>query len=155
MRAPHLLHRHHCSATRHGYTLVEIMLVLSIIAVLVAAGINFMSGNLDTAREIRVKGDLQTLKVQLSTYEMNNMFIPTTEQGLMALVVQPTSEPKPTRWRQLLKREALIDPWGSPYKYQNPGKHNPTSYDLYSMGADRLDGTADDIGNWDADTTAN
>ncbi len=150
--SPFSLHRHVRSPrTRRGYTLVEIMLVLSIIAVLLAAGIHYMAGNLDIAKETRVKGDLQTITVQLRTYEMQNLFMPSTEQGLQALVTMPTSEPKPTRWRQLLEKDALIDPWGSPYKYANPGKHNPSSFDLYSIGADRTEGTADDFGNWNAD----
>lgn len=137
-----------------GYTLIEIMLVLSIIAVLLAAGIRYLTGNLDTAREIRVKGDLEAITIQLQTYEMQNLFKPTTEQGLQALITMPTTEPKPTRWRQLLKKEALLDPWGSPYKYANPGKHNPSSFDLYSIGPDRIEGTSDDMGNWDADANA-
>lgn len=138
--------------SRRGYTLVEIMLVLSIIAVLMAAGIHYMAGNLDIAREIRVKGDFQTISGQLQAYEMQNLFMPTSEQGLQALVTMPTSEPKPTHWRQLLQKEALMDPWGNSYKYLNPGKHNPSKFDLYSLGPDRIEGTADDIGNWDGDT---
>jgi len=144
----------HRRQANHGYTLVEIMLVLSIIAVLLAAGIHYMAGNLDIAKETRVKGDLQTITVQLRTYEMQNLFMPSTDQGLMALVTMPTTEPKPTRWRQLLEKDALMDPWGSTYKYANPGKHNPSSFDLYSIGADRIEGTADDIGNWNADANA-
>lgn len=145
-------HRSH-PRQRSGYTLVEIMLVLSIIAVLLAAGIHYMAGNLDIAKETRVKGDIQTITVQLRTYEMQNLFLPTTEQGLQALVTMPTAEPKPTRWRQLLEKDALMDPWGSQYRYANPGKHNPSGFDLYSIGADRTEGTADDIGNWSADAS--
>lgn len=141
--------------SQRGYTLVEIMLVLSIIAVLLAAGIHYMAGNLDTAKEIRVRGDIQTITVQLRTYEMQNLFMPTSEQGLLALVTQPTTEPKPARWRHLLDKEALMDPWGTLYQYKNPGKHNVTGFDLYSVGPDRTEGTADDIGNWEADATGN
>ncbi len=135
-----------------GYTLMEIMLVLAIIAILLSAGIFYMVGNIDVARSTRVRGDIQTLTVQLRTYEMQNMYMPTTDQGLMALVVMPTTEPKPRRWSQLMQRDGLLDPWGEPYQYDNPGKHNTTGFDLYSKGPDRQAGTADDIGNWE-DTT--
>jgi general secretion pathway protein G len=80
-----------------------------------------------------------------------NGFLPTTEQGLQALVTRPATDPKPTQWHQMLEQVPL-DPWQTPYVYENPGKHNPNSFDLYSAGPDRKPGTDDDIGNWD--TTA-
>lgn len=131
---------------RLGYTLIEIMLVVAIISVLVGAGIYYLTGNLDIAKERRVETDITTITTQLKTYEMQNLFLPTTEQGLDALVNRPTREPIPTRWRQLFEKMP-IDPWGTPYAYRNPGKHNPTKFDLYSLGADRVE-SEDDFGNW-------
>jgi general secretion pathway protein G len=137
------------SAGAAGYTLIEIMLVLAIIAVLLGAGIYKVIGNLDAARETRVEADIATITTQLKTYEMENLFMPTTEQGLDALVKAPTTDPKPRRWRQL-EESMPEDPWGMPYQYRSPGTHNPNGFDLYSMGPDRKDGTEDDIGNWSA-----
>jgi general secretion pathway protein G len=131
---------------RSGYTLIEIMLVLSIISVLLGAGIYYMVGNLDSARDRRVQADISMFTVQLKTYEMDNLFMPTTEQGLDALYKQPTSDPKPRRWRQLLEKPP-IDPWGTPYVYKNPGVHNPNGFDLYSYGASRKEND-NEIGNW-------
>ena len=138
------------SHSQAGYTLLEIMLVLSIIAVLLSAGIYYLVGNLDVAREQRVRADLATITTQLKVYEMQNMSLPTTEQGLDALVNRPTSEPAPQHWSKLMEKRGLLDPWGMPYQYQNPGKHNPQGFDLYSMGPDRIQSN-DDIGNWDTD----
>jgi general secretion pathway protein G len=72
-----------------------------------------------------------------------NGFYPTTEQGLQALVTQPNTDPKPTRWYQLYK-ELPKDPWGSDYIYRCPGLKNPNGYDLYSAGPDRKPDTTDD-----------
>jgi len=129
-----------------GYTLIEIMLVLAIISVLVGAGIYFLSGNLDIAKEQRAASDLQTITTQLKTYEMQNQFLPSSEQGLMALVKQPTTEPLPTRWRALMEH-LPTDPWGSPYQYRQPAQKSSKQFDLFSLGPDRTE-SKDDIGNW-------
>lgn len=130
-----------------GYTLMEIMLVLAIISVLVGAGIYYLTGSLDVAKEQRVDADIQTLTTQLGTYESQNLFLPTTAQGLQALVTRPGSEPQPKRWKQMMKKTP-IDPWGMPYQYKNPGTKNPERFDIYSFGPDRVE-SGDDIGNWD------
>ncbi len=129
-----------------AFTLVEIMLVLAIISVLMAAGIYYLSGNVEIAKEKRTEADIETITTQLKTYEMLNLFLPTTDQGIDALVKEPAGEPRPKRWRQLLEMVPL-DPWGTPYKYRSPGKRNPQSFDLYSWGPDRQE-SGDDIGNW-------
>jgi general secretion pathway protein G len=72
-----------------------------------------------------------------------NGFFPTSDQGLGALVAQPQSDPRPTRWYQLF-RELPKDPWGSDYIYRNPGLKNSGGYDLYSAGPDRQADTSDD-----------
>jgi general secretion pathway protein G len=130
-----------------GYTLMEIMLVLAIISVLVGAGIYYLTGSLDVAKDQRVEVDIQTFTTQLGTYESQNLFLPTTAQGLKALLERPTSEPQPKRWRPLLTKMP-IDPWGSPYQYRYPGVKNPDRFDLFSLGRDRVE-SSDDIGNWE------
>ena len=132
--------------TRLGYTLIEIMLVLAIISVLVGAGIYFLTGNLDIAKEQRAASDIQTFTTQLKTYEMQNQFLPTSAQGLQALIIQPTSEPVPTRWRPLMEK-LPTDPWGSAYQYRQPAQKSSKPFDLFSLGPDRTE-SKDDIGNW-------
>jgi general secretion pathway protein G len=117
-----------------GYTLFEIMLVLGIISVLVGSAIFMLAGNIDVAKEQRVDSDIEAISMQLRTYEMLNYRMPSTEQGLKALVSQPSTEPRPRRWKQLM-REVPLDPWGNEYVYRNPGKGGK-GFDLFSLGPD-------------------
>jgi general secretion pathway protein G len=130
-----------------GFTLLEIMLVVTIIAVLLGVAINRFAGNVEFAKQTRIKADIQGITTQLRLYESMNGFYPTTEQGLQALIAAPETEPKPTRWTQLFK-DMPKDPWQSNYIYRNPGTKNPSGYDLFSPGPDRLPDTADD--DWGA-----
>lgn len=132
-----------------AFTLLEIMLVVMIIALLAGAAIYNLAPTFGVAQETRVKADIQNLSTQLRLYQGLNGFYPTTEQGLQALVTKPDSAPKPTQWRQLMDK-LQRDPWQNDYVYQQPGKHNPGSFDLFSAGPDRKPDTPDDIGNWEA-----
>ncbi len=126
-----------------GFTLLEIMLVVTIIALLLGTAIYKLSGNVEYSKHVKISADVQSIGTQLKLYESMNGFMPTTEQGIQALVVQPDSDPKPTRWYQLFK-EMPKDPWMNNYIYRNPGVKNPNSYDLFSAGPDRTPDTADD-----------
>jgi general secretion pathway protein G len=133
---------------RSAYTLVEIMLVLSIIVVLLGAGVYYLVGNVEASKMTRVKADLSALGTQLNTYHMQNLRFPTTEQGLQALVSKPATNPVPRVWIQLLKPEALVDPWGNPYQYRSPGEHNPNAFDIWSWGPKGPGSTENILGNW-------
>jgi general secretion pathway protein G len=130
-----------------GFTLIELVLVLTIIAILAGSGIYLLSGNVDTAKETRVQGDINAIATQLQLYEARNSRMPTTDQGIEALVSKPTKEPLPERWTALLE-ELPKDPWGQPYKYRYPAQKSKKPYDLYTAGKDGIDGNEDDIGNW-------
>lgn len=131
-----------------GFTLMEMVLVLGIIALLAGTGIAFLVGVGDFGKETKAKADLNTLSSALRAYEAQSLVLPTTRQGLMALVEKPSSKPQPKSWRQFLKKP-LTDPWGNEYQYARPGKHDPAGFDVFSMGPDAKAGTGDDIGNWD------
>jgi general secretion pathway protein G len=131
-----------------GFTLLEIMLVVAIIALLLGAGFNYFGKTLNVGQDARLQADFVSFDQRLKTYEALNGFLPTTEQGLQALVTMPDSDPKPTKWYQQMEKLPK-DPWGSDYIYEQPGKHNPDSYDIYSPGKDRIPNTADDRGNWE------
>ncbi len=133
--------------SKAGFTLLEIMLVVMIIALLAGAAIWGMADNVGIAREARAKGDLNSISTSLMMYQAANGHFPTTEQGLKALVTKPTTEPRPRQWRQL-RTEIPLDPWQVEYRYERPGTRSGAGYDLYSAGADNLPNTADDIGNW-------
>ena len=125
--------------SKAGYTLFEIMLVLGIIAVLAGGAIFMLVGNIDVAKITRAQADIQAIKMQLRTYEMLNMRMPSTAQGLQALVTKPSGDPVPRQWRQLMA-EVPLDPWGRPFVYRNPGTVNPKSFDLFSLGPDGVEG---------------
>lgn len=123
------------------------MLVVGIITVLMGAAIYKLTGNLEQAKIVRTEADIQTLSMQLKGYETFAGSLPTTEQGLRALVERPSTAPVPDRWTQMLQ-SSPVDAWNQPYGYRYPGRKNPRGFDLFSMGPDKQEGTEDDIGNW-------
>ena len=130
-----------------GFTLVELVIVITIIAVLAGSGIYLVIGFVDDAKYQRIDSDLKALYVALESYERNNYFKPPTqEQGLMALVEKPTGDPQPERWRAYLD-ETMLDPWGNPYQYRFPAQKSKKKYDIYSLGEDGVE-SEDDVGNW-------
>jgi general secretion pathway protein G len=128
-----------------AFTLLEIMLVVGIIVIILGVAVARLGNTTGIAKDMRVRADLQAISTQLRLYESMNGFYPTTDQGLKALVVQPDTDPKPSRWYQLFQ-DMPKDPWGDEYVYLCPGKKHPDTYDLYSPGPDRKADTADD--NW-------
>jgi general secretion pathway protein G len=128
---------------QQGFTLLEIMIVVGIIVILLGLAISKIGNPTGFAKQTAVRADVQAIGTQLQLYDSMNGFYPTTEQGLQALVTQPSTDPKPARWYQLFK-QAPKDPWGSEYVYRCPGQRNPSSYDLYSAGPDRRADTDDD-----------
>src|SRR3954469_14310365 len=106
---------------RGAFTLIEIVLVITIISILGAALIYGIKGNVDVAKETRGDSDIKSILPQLKVYEAKNLQPPTQEQGLKALVELPTVEPVPERWTQLMD-EMPMDPWKHEYKYQYPAK---------------------------------
>lgn len=134
--------------SRGAFTLLEIMLVVAIIALLLAAGFNQIGNVFSGAQDTRVKADVNTFVQKVKMYESWSGSLPTTEQGLQALVTMPQSEPRPAKWYQYMDKLPK-DPWNEDYIYVQPGVHNPQSFDVYSKGKDKQAGTGDDIGNWD------
>lgn len=90
--------------------------------------------------------EIHYLKFKIFTYKMHNRVLPTTEQGLSALVQAPEDARSK---RKLADAYEIQDPWGHPYRYQRPGLKSGGDYDLWSAGYDGLDGTKDDILGWD------
>jgi len=133
-----------------GFTLVEIMLVVIILGVLVAMVVPNLAGRGEQARRSAAKADIEAnLATTLDLYEFDNGRYPTTEQGLQALLVQPTSAPVPTSWNgpYLKKKKIPKDPWGHDYIYVCPGVRNAQGYDLSSYGPDGVE-SDDDVTSW-------
>ena len=130
-----------------GFTLIEMVLVLAIIALLVGGSIKLLSGVGDEAKEIKVRADFDAFSAALQGYEMKARRFPNTQQGLQSLVDKPSLPPVPSSWRRQMD-SVPKDPWDEPYIYVSPGKNNPGKYDIFSKGPDRTEGTDDDVGNW-------
>jgi len=139
--------------SQSGFTLIEIMIVVIILAILAAAVIPRLTGRTQQAKESRAKADIQTLSLALDLYAIDNGFFPSSAQGLDALRSKPSSAPTPTSWRgPYVKKASPKDPWGNPYKYTSPGMHNAEDYDLITFGPDGVQGGGDDIANWETQT---
>jgi general secretion pathway protein G len=133
-----------------GFTLIEIMVVVIIIGLLAAVIVPTVINKVDEARVVKAKQDIQSLETALTLFRLDNSKYPTSEQGLNALVTQPT-DPTIKHWKVggYLQRVSK-DPWGFDYQYVNPGTHGK-EYDLYTLGADNApggEGIDADIGNW-------
>ena len=134
---------------KKGFTLIELMIVVIIIAALAAMIVPRLSGRAEQAKVAVAKSDINAnMATALKLYQLDNGNFPTTEQGLDALIAKSGSEPAPSNWNGPYLEKNPIDPWSNPYKYKSPGANNKGTYDLYSMGPDGIEGTEDDITNW-------
>lgn len=126
-------HKHR--ACRSGFTLVEMIVVMAIIALVAVMIVPNVIGRPDQARVTVAKTDLRTTGAALRMYRLDNGDYPTTEQGLKALVEKPTSAPVPSNWNaEGYLPELPQDPWGRPYIYRSPGRAG--GFDLMSYGKD-------------------
>ena len=137
---------------QRGVTLVEMLVVLSILALVSAIVVVNVLPERDRAAVRKAKIDIDVIETALDQYRLNMFRYPTTEQGLDALQNPPADLAQPENYRPggYLKGSALIDPWGKPYQYVIPGQRGG-AFDLYSLGADGEpggEGLDADIGNW-------
>ena len=130
-----------------GFTLIEIMVVVVIIAILAALIVPNVVGRAEQARLTKASADIRTLESALAMYRLDNGHYPSTDQGLQALVKKPAGDPPANDWRKGgYVRLLPQDPWGHAYQYLAPGAHG--AYDLWSDGPDGISGDHDDITSW-------
>jgi len=138
------------SAPRHGFTLIELMLVLVILATLSAIVVPKFAGQSKKAKVVAAKTQIADFGTALDAFEIAVGRYPTNVEGLRALVERPVSDDKD--WDgPYLKTNVPLDPWGNEYVYRCPGDYNQDGYDLISYGPDGKLGGDDDIGNWSED----
>lgn len=145
--SPSYLRRH----LSRGFTLIEIMVVVVIMGILAALVVPKLMSRADDARVTAARQDISTLMAALKLYRLDNQRYPSTDQGLQALIVKPTSGPAANGWKSGGYIDKLPnDPWGNPYQYLSPGVKG--EIDIFSFGADgQTGGTGNDadVGSWD------
>jgi len=136
-----------------GFTLIELMVVVVILGILASLIVPRLMGRTDEAKRVKARVDIGAIETGLKLYKLDNGFYPTTEQGLSALIEEPSTEPLPRKWHKggyLDKNAVPKDPWSREYLYLCPGVHD--DYDILSYGADGSpggDGKDQDIKSWE------
>lgn len=131
---------------RGGFTLIEMLIVISIIGLLAVLITPKLLGTLKEAKRTKAQTDIQNLGMALELYTIHNGKPPTTEQGLRALVEKSSVEPVPPKWQEggyLKQKFVPKDPWGHEYIYLSPGLNDP-EFDIICYGSDGLAGGAQD-----------
>ena len=134
---------------RHGFTLIEIIVVIAVVAILASLVSPMVFRNVSDAKMTTVRAQLEIFALALDAYRLDNDRYPTTEEGLKVLVEAPPDDRQ--QWRGPYIKMLRPDPWRNPYQYRAPGVHHAGSFDLWSRGADGADGGEGDgmdIGNW-------
>lgn len=144
------LRRGNGARRRRGFTLIEVLLVLVILVILGSLVTVSISGASMKGKIKAAKAQVGMFQQPLELYFLDLNQYPTTSQGLQALLAPPSDLKNSAKWAgPYLDKTLPLDPWDRPYQYACPGKRNPNTYDVWSLGPDGVDGTADDIGNWD------
>lgn len=136
-----------------GFTLIEVIIVIVIIGFLATTVGPNLFNRVTEAKQKTASNQLDIFELALDNYRLDNGQFPTTEQGLKALVEEPTTAPRPNNWSgpYLDKKKVPKDPWGYKYHYQYPGKHNDHKYDIWTLGGDNKEGGSGenaDVHNW-------
>lgn len=128
-----------------GYTLMELLIVITIIGVLLGIAVVNLQGTPDEARIAAASQEIRTMSTALDMYRMQNSCYPTTEQGLKALVEKPEDAKRWQKGGYLKGSKVPLDPWDNPYVFNAPGRSG--DYEVYSLGPDGRE-SDDDIGSW-------
>ncbi|MDP7051093.1 MAG: type II secretion system major pseudopilin GspG [Verrucomicrobiota bacterium] len=133
---------------RGGFTLVEMLLVLVILATLAAVVVPKFAGRSKQAKVTAAKSQISSLEIAIDLFEVDMGYYPKAGNDLRDLIEEPNSSSVQDWQGPYLKKGIPTDPWGNDYIYNYPGKMNVGSYDLSSGGPDQKTGTDDDITNW-------
>lgn len=140
-------------AAERGFTFIEIMVVVAILAILAALVVPRIMGRTDDAKRTAVKVQIRNIEGALQLYKLDNGVYPSSEQGLKALVEKPSVGVVPKKWKVGGYLPKLPeDSWGNPYKYTSPSPKG--DYEIMSLGTDGElggEGVNADITNWNLD----
>lgn len=150
------MHQQNKLIRQRGFTLIEVMVVVVILAILAAIIVPRILSRPDQARQVAAKQDIIAIENAMELYKLDNGFYPSNNQGISALVTRPTGDPVPQNWNgPYLKGSTPKDPWGHTYHYKNPGSHG-NDIDIFTYGANnQAGGTGTDatIGNWTSNSS--
>lgn len=139
---------------RCGFTMLELLVVVAIIAILASFVAPSVFQNVGDAKQASARTQIEAFVLALNAYRLDTDQYPSTEMGLEALRSPNAANAVSTRWRgPYVSKNIGVDPWGNPYQYAAPGEHNPDSFDLVSFGRDGApggEGEDADISSWDA-----
>jgi len=122
---------------RRGFTLIEMLVVIVVIAILAGLVGPLVFRNVGDAKVSAAKAQIEIFGLALDQYRLDNDYYPSTAQGLESLRTQPTGDPPARNWRgPYLKKPVPLDPWGRAYVYQSPADSNANGYDLVTYGRD-------------------
>jgi len=136
---------------KQGFTLIELMVVLAILALLAAAILPNVVGKSDLAKQGKAKSDIAVLEGLLDQFYLDMGRYPSSDEGLQALYASPEGDnPK---WKgPYSKKRIPPDPWGNPYGYVSPGTRSAQPYEVWSSGRDGQEGGTgvdEDIVSWE------
>ena len=137
-----------------GFTLIELMVAMFVLAILATLLIPRVMGRTEDAKRAAAKAQISNIESALQLYKLDNGNFPSTEQGLKALVEKPAAGPAAPNWKAGgYLPKVPVDPWGAPYKYTVPSSQG-AEFEILSFGADGTlggDGKNADIVSWDLD----
>jgi len=142
--------RRKAGRNRRGITLIEMLVVLTIIALFAALVAPKLLSKSDTARVTAARAQINAFMTALGAYKLDTGTYPTTEMGLQALRNRPQNVPQ---WQgPYLPQDIPVDPWGRPYNYRYPGERGDEP-EIVCLGADGQpggEGINADIVSWKA-----
>ncbi len=134
---------------REAFTLIEFIVVATIIGILAALIVPRVFGRIGGARQAVAQQKVGVLEMKVLEFQVDCARFPTNSEGLQALLYPPSDVSE--QWKgPYVKEKDILDPWGAEIVYQDPGRYN-ADFDLCSFGADGQEGGEDentDIGNW-------
>ena len=129
-----------------GFTLIEMMIVVAIMAIMSAMLAPTLFNQVSKAEKARTASDIRQIESALRFYRLDNYRYPTQSQGLQALIAAPSGS-EATSWNGPYLETVPKDAWKQDYRYANPGTHGKT-VEVYTLGADNTQGGTDSNADW-------